>query len=48
MDKYQSELLRRARGFDLQALAEIYDFLKVNIYAFAFGLLCDQNSIEKK
>lgn len=47
MDKYQSELLRRARGYDLKALAEIYDSYSPSLYGYALRLLGDANLAEE-
>ena len=47
MDKYQSELLCRARKYDLQALAEIYDSYSPSLYGYALRLLGDANLAEE-
>jgi RNA polymerase sigma-70 factor (ECF subfamily) len=47
MDKHQKELLLRARSFDLQALAEIYDSYSPSLYGYALRLLGDANLAEE-
>jgi RNA polymerase sigma-70 factor (ECF subfamily) len=47
MDKHQEELLRRARKFDQQALAEIYDSYSTGLYGYALRLLGDTNIAEE-
>lgn len=47
MDKHQKELLRRARKFDQQALAEIYDSYSTGLYGYALRLLGDTNLAEE-
>ncbi len=47
MDKYQIELLRRAREYDQQALAEIYDSYSPSLYGYALRLLGDANLAEE-
>lgn len=42
----QPDLLRRARAFDLDALAEIYDQYSPSIYAYALRLLGDEMQAE--
>jgi len=42
----QPDLLRRARAFDLTALAEIYDQYSPSIYAYALRLLGDEMQAE--
>ena len=46
MDKHQEELLRRARKFDQQALAEIYDSYSTGLYGYALRLIGDPNLAE--
>lgn len=40
-------LLQRARQFDVEALAEIYDYYSPRIYRYAFRLLGDADSAEE-
>jgi RNA polymerase sigma-70 factor (ECF subfamily) len=47
MDKHEEELLLRARSFDLQALAEIYDSYSQCLYGYALRLLGDANMAEE-
>ena len=47
MDKHQEELLRRARKFDQQALAEIYDSYSTGLFGYALRLLGDTNLAEE-
>lgn len=47
MDKHQKELLLRAKSFDLQALAEIYDSYSPGLYGYALRLLGDINLAEE-
>jgi RNA polymerase sigma-70 factor (ECF subfamily) len=46
MDKYQEELLRRAKKFDQHALAEIYDSYSTGLYGYALRLIGDPNLAE--
>jgi RNA polymerase sigma-70 factor (ECF subfamily) len=46
MDTYQAELLHRAREFDPQALAEIYDSYSSGLYGYALRLLGDPHTAE--
>ena len=47
MDKHQEELLQRAREFDQQALAEIYDSYSTSLYGYALRLLGDPDLAEE-
>jgi RNA polymerase sigma-70 factor (ECF subfamily) len=47
MDDYQVELLHRAKEFDQQALAEIYDSYSTSLYGYALRLLGDQDLAEE-
>lgn len=47
MDEYQVELLHRAKEFDQQALAEIYDSYSTSLYGYALRLLGDQDLAEE-
>lgn len=42
----EAELLKRARGFELQALAEIYDHYSPGLYRYAVRLLEDESMAE--
>ncbi len=46
MDIHQEELLRQAREFDQQALAEIYDTYSSGLYGYALRLLGDRATAE--
>lgn len=46
MDKQKGELLCRAREFEVQALAEIYDSYSTSLYGYALRLLGDTNLAE--
>ena len=47
MDEHQVELLRRAKEFDQQALAEIYDSYSTSLYGYALRLLGDPSLAEE-
>lgn len=47
MDKHQGELLCRAREFEVQALAEIYDAYSTSLYGYALRLLGDPTLAEE-
>jgi RNA polymerase sigma-70 factor (ECF subfamily) len=47
MDQHQQELLRRARKFDQQALAEIYETFSTGLYGYALRLSGDKNFSEE-
>jgi RNA polymerase sigma-70 factor (ECF subfamily) len=41
------ELLERAKGFDLQALAEIYDTYSPGLYSYAYRMLDNESLAEE-
>lgn len=47
MDKTEQELLSRAKEFDLEALAEIYDSYSTGIFGYALRLTGDQDIAEE-
>jgi RNA polymerase sigma-70 factor (ECF subfamily) len=47
MDEHQVDLLRRAKDFDQQALAEIYDSYSTSLYGYALRILGEPSLAEE-